>query len=301
MVSQGKTATNTRGPLVLSSLSAAQAYALQTRRLGKTLGFVPTMGALHDGHAALIREARQRADTVIVSLFVNPLQFDEEADLNSYPVTLDSDVERCAQSGIDVVFAPTAAEMYPPGFQSQVCAGSLGRPFEGRSRPGHFDGMLTVVMKLLQIVQPHFTVFGEKDYQQLLLVRRMILDFHLPVEVVPMPVIRESDGMALSSRNARLTKVGRKAGLTLSQALVGTQDLVASGETSVKKLLTLAKNRFKETRGIELDYCAIVEPRSLSRVFSIREPARMLIAATVAGKKPIRLIDNGPLFPPEQL
>ncbi len=300
-MSKGQRARAPRGPLVLSSVSAAQAHALSTRQSGHTLGFVPTMGALHDGHLALLREARQRADTVVVSIFVNPLQFDSDADLDAYPETLEQDVEHCRRAGVDVVFAPARAQIYPAGFQTQVCAGTLARPFEGRSRPGHFDGMLTVVLKLFQIVQPHFAVFGEKDYQQLLLVRRMVQDFHLPIEIVPMPVIRETDGLALSSRNQRLTKTARKAGLALSGALIATQDRVAAGETSVKRLLDEAKAALARTKGLDLDYCAIVDPRSLERVFSVRGPARMLLAGQVGGKDKVRLIDNGPLFPPVPL
>lgn len=274
-----------------------QALSRSHRSQGGTVGFVPTMGALHEGHAALLREARLRADVVVCSIFVNPLQFNDAKDLTKYPRTFDDDLRTCADAGVDVVFAPTAAHMYPPGFETGVRAGSLGATLEGVSRPGHFDGMLTVVLKLFHVVEPHFAIFGEKDYQQLQLVKRMVSDLHLPIEIVPMPVIRDTDGLALSSRNARLNASQRKDATVLSRALQAAQDRAAEGERRARVIEKAANDVLATVRSCSVDYATCVDPRSLSRLTTVDAPARFLIAARIGGAKGVRLIDNGPLFP----
>lgn len=275
-----------------------QAVALSLRQEGKTIGFVPTMGALHEGHLALVREARQRADVVVVSIFVNPLQFGEAADLARYPRTLESDLEKCKAAGVDIVFAPDVNGMYPPGADTRVVPGALARRFEGKSRPGHFDGVTTVCTKLFSLVQPHFAVFGEKDYQQLLIVRRMVRDLNLPLEVIAVPVMREVDGLALSSRNVRLSAAQRKKATCLYRALMAAQDKVQQGERRARVIQAAAKKVLAATSGFETDYVAVVHPDTLEPVSEIGAAARLLLAGSFGtGAKRVRLIDNGPLFP----
>ena len=285
-----------RGPRVIDSGALMQAVSTALRRQGQTVGFVPTMGALHEGHLALIREARLRADVVVVSIFVNPKQFDRAADLSAYPRQFEKDCHACAAAGVDVVFAPTQKSIYPSGFETTVSAGGLGKPFEGKSRPGHFDGMLTVVTKLLNLVRPHFAVFGEKDYQQLLLVRRLVRDLAMPVEIVPMPVIREPDGLALSSRNARLSKGDRARATVLYRAVCAAQDAVAAGESRAKVVARTARTILKSEPRFAVDYCAVVDPCTLTPLDLVGSEARLVIAGTLGKRRPVRLLDNAPLF-----
>lgn len=278
---------------VVKTASEVQARMLAARARGATIGFVPTMGALHGGHAALLDEARRRADVVVCSIFVNPAQFDNPDDLARYPRVLEADLALCRACGVDWVFAPDAAEIYPPGFDTRIVAGGMARELEGADRPGHFDGVLTVVNLLLSIVQPHFAVFGEKDYQQLQLVRRMVRDFRIPVEIVPMPVIRDIDLVALSSRNGRLSPAGREAARALSKALVAGQDALQRGERSARAIVDAARAVLTSTPGVTPHYVEVRDAR-LQPVTQLEKEARLLIAATVEG---VRLIDNGPLFP----
>ncbi|HEY1100047.1 MAG TPA: pantoate--beta-alanine ligase, partial [Myxococcota bacterium] len=242
-----KTATTKQTPAAprttttVHSPSALQARMVAARAAGLTIGFVPTMGALHDGHAALLDEARRRADIVVLSIFVNPTQFTQPEDLAKYPRTLEADVDIARRSGVDIVFAPAADDMYPPGFDTKLVAGQLAKELEGADRPGHFDGVLVVVNLLFSIVQPHFAVFGEKDYQQLQIVKRMTQDLRLPVEIVPMPVIRELDGLAMSSRNTRLSAADRERARALSKALVAGQDAVQRGEHEARAIAAAAR------------------------------------------------------------
>lgn len=248
---------------------------------------VPTMGALHRGHLRLVSRARDLGGLVVVSIFVNPLQFGPGEDLDRYPRTLDADVE--ALEGLaDVVFAPTAAEMYPGGPSStRVSAGEVGSRFEGASRPGHFDGMLTVVAKLLNIVQPDVAVFGQKDAQQVHLVARMVDDLDLPVSIAVVEIVREDDGLALSSRNRFLDDDGRSAAVALSQALAAGSEAAAGG---VEAALAAATARVEAEPAVKLDYLAIVDQSTfLEADADLRGPALLLIAARVGST---RLIDN---------
>ena len=268
---------------------------INARATGATIGFVPTMGALHDGHAALLDEARRRADIVVLSIFVNPTQFGHADDLAKYPRTLQADTAIAARSGADIVFAPAADEMYPVGFDTKLLAGQLANDLEGADRAGHFDGVLTVVNLLFSIVQPHFAVFGEKDYQQLLLVKRMTQDLRLPVEIVAMPVIRELDGVAMSSRNARLSSVDRERARALSRALVAGQDALQRGELEARAIAQAARSTLAATSPeAVIHYVEVRDARHLLPVARVEHTARLLIAATIGG---VRLIDNGPLFP----
>ncbi|MGM0930244.1 MAG: pantoate--beta-alanine ligase [Actinomycetota bacterium] len=263
-----------------------------------SLGLVLTMGALHAGHAALVRAARQTSDVVVVSIFVNPLQFGEQEDLNRYPRTLEADLDLLAESGADVVFAPNVEEVYPDGGPMvRITAGELGAKFEGASRPGHFDGALTVVAKLLHLGLPvcdadYRTFFGQKDAQQLVLVKRMVADLNFPVDVVGVPIVRDDDGLALSSRNRFLSEAEREAALVLSRSLAYLR-----GQAERHEALDIdgALAMIDSVPLVQPDYLEVVDPKTLEPLaFNCRETpftgeALALVAAKVG---PVRLIDN---------
>jgi pantoate--beta-alanine ligase len=251
----------------------------------RSIGFVPTMGALHEGHRALIRRARELADEVVVSIFVNPLQFGPAEDLDRYPRTLDADLDACAAEGVALVFAPTPDVVYPADPRVTVSPGGLGEQFEGGSRPGHFSGVLTVVAKLFNLVAPDVAVFGEKDYQQLALIRQLVADLDIPVHVVGLPTVREADGLALSSRNRYLSTDERQAAAEISRAL-----RVAADETTAADVLAAARAVLDAEPGLVIDYLALVDADTLDEFDGDpTRPARLLVAA-YAGST--RLIDN---------
>ncbi len=253
------------------------------------VGVVMTMGALHDGHRELIRVARRRCAVIVVTVFLNPLQFAPGEDLTRYPKTLEADVELCAAEDVDLVFAPSVAEVYPLGDQPQVRvqAGPLGDVLEGASRPGHFDGVLTVVAKLLHLTSPDVAYFGQKDAQQLQLIRRMAQDLDFPVEVVAVPTVRDPDGLAISSRNTYLTDEDREAALTLSRALHAGAAAAGDGPDGVR---TAADRVLAEQPGISVDYLALVDPHDLREVTDSFEGEALLAVAAKVGTT--RLIDN---------
>jgi len=254
-------------------------------KMSGTVAVVMTMGALHDGHEALIRTARERADEVLVTIFVNPLQFGPNEDFDRYPRSLDADLAICGRNGVDVVFAPGPGDMYPHGEPAvRVNPGPVGEILEGASRPGFFHGVLTVVLKLLQLTRPHLAFFGEKDYQQLTLVRAMTRDLDVPVEIVGVPTVREADGLARSSRNRYLDPAQRQAALALSAAL-SAGVAAARGGADGPALLAAAVAALGN--GVELDYLALTDP-DLGPAPG-HGPARLLIAARVGST---RLIDN---------
>jgi pantoate--beta-alanine ligase len=280
---------------VTDSITAIRARIADARRDAESRGLpsprvvlVPTMGALHDGHLTLVEEAKKLGDIVVVSIFVNPLQFGANEDLSSYPRTLDSDVAKLADHDVHLVFAPTAAEMYPDGdVSTRVVAGAAGTTFEGRTRPGHFDGMLTVVSKLFHIIAPDVAMFGEKDRQQLFLVKRMVRDLNIPVHVHGVAIVRAKDGLALSSRNAFLSPDERRSALALSRAL----DAAASSqEPGISAALTAAQAVLDAEPSVDVDYLSAVDPDTFSPVDDTHSgPAVALIAARVGTT---RLIDN---------
>ena len=265
------------------------------RRSGRVVGVVLTMGALHDGHASLIARAAAECDVVAVSVFVNPTQFAQAGDLANYPRTLAADLELAARSGADLVFAPSVTEMYPdwptPG-ATTVTVSSLGDRWEGHSRPGHFDGVATVVTKLLTMTGPCRTYFGEKDFQQLAIVRRVVRDLSLPVEVVGCPTVREADGLAMSSRNVRLAADERAAAVCLHRALTVGADTFGSGADAGTVETAMAEVVESEP-SVTLDYAVLVDAADLEPVTAVPgaddRPLRLLIAAQVG---PVRLIDN---------
>ncbi|MGQ2912698.1 pantoate--beta-alanine ligase [Aeromicrobium sp.] len=253
--------------------------------------FVPTMGALHDGHARLMRHARPLGDTLVVSIFVNPTQFGPGEDLDAYPRTFDADLVVCEREGVDVVFAPDVDEMYPGGLDGAVTVdpGPLGQVLEGAARPTHFRGVLTVVAKLFALVRPDVAVFGEKDFQQLALIRRIVRDLALDVEVVGHPIVREADGLALSSRNTYLTPIQHEQALALSRALRAAADEGVVGRDAVLKA---AHEVLDAADGVEVDYLVVTDPLLGDVDDSYEGEARILVAARVGTT---RLLDNQPV------
>lgn len=280
----------------LTTTGALRYRVRLAREAGAAIGFVPTMGALHEGHLALIRRAKSECGFVVVSVFVNPTQFNEKKDLEAYPRDLGRDMALSAEAGADVLFAPEVFEVYPDGFATKVIVdGPLTRLLEGHYRPGHFEGVTTVVAKLFTMVGPDRAYFGEKDWQQLQVVTRMTRDLNLPLEVVPCPTVRESDGLAMSSRNTRLTPEARKKALVIPFLLDTAQSLLDSagpetqtdqGPVLVSWLTTLLQSNQPT---VEPDYIAVVDPETLFDVEEIKDRALVAIAAKVDG---VRLIDN---------
>jgi pantoate--beta-alanine ligase len=253
------------------------------------VGLVPTMGYLHEGHLSLIRSARAESDTVVMTLFVNPAQFGPGEDFSRYPRDTDRDLKLAEQAGVDVVFMPAVADVYPRGFDTWVEVGALGQRWEGESRPGHFRGVATVVLKLFQMVQPTAAYFGEKDFQQLQVVKKMVDDFNVPVQIVACPTVREPSGLALSSRNAYLSADRRGRAAVLSRALRAGQALAAEGIRDVEVVYQAMRDVFATEPGAEIDYLAIVDSRTLDPVDRVTRGARIVAAMRYDG---IHLIDN---------
>ncbi len=253
------------------------------------------MGALHAGHRRLIDQARAACDVVVVSIFVNPMQFDREEDLLKYPRTLESDIQICAAAGVDIVFAPGAAEIYPAPLNCTIDVGRIADHLCGRHRPGHFRGVATVVMKLFQIAQPDRAYFGQKDAQQLAVIRHLVSDLNVPVEIVGVPTVREADGLALSSRNQRLTPEERRAAPVLYAALAVARQQIASGVTNAAQIRETVTGIIEQRPGVQLEYFEIVEPVEMQPVERIERP---VIAAGAIWVGATRLIDNLLCAPP---
>ncbi|MGI9185233.1 MAG: pantoate--beta-alanine ligase [Solirubrobacteraceae bacterium] len=259
------------------------------RRSGAKIGLVPTMGAFHEGHLSLMRRARRESDLVVVSLFVNPTQFDDPRDLDVYPRDAAADADRAAAEGVDLLFAPPAGEVYPPGFATRVAVGGLTERLEGAGRGrGHFTGVTTVVTKLLNMVGPDAAYFGQKDAQQVTVVKRLVRDLDLPVTIEVCPIVRDPDGLALSSRNAHLSADDRTRALALSRALALVTAAVRSGERDPDAATARARAGI-QAAGVELEYLELVDPETLVPVPAVDDPVRAVIAARVGTT---RLIDN---------
>ncbi|HEX9779300.1 MAG TPA: pantoate--beta-alanine ligase [Geopsychrobacteraceae bacterium] len=278
---------------IITSVSDMQRRCLNERQAGKSVAFVPTMGFLHQGHLSLLEEGRRRGDLLVLSIFVNPTQFGQGEDFEQYPRNLEQDRALAEQAAVDILFAPDAQQMYPPGYASFVAVERLSEPLCGASRPGHFRGVCTVVNKLFNIVQPRVALFGCKDFQQLAVIRRMVLDLNLPVEVVGMPIVRESDGLALSSRNVYLTPEQRRQGLVLSAVLRQTAERARGGERDARTLLAAARRRIEALSEARIDYIQICHQSTLEEVESVDEDAVMLLAVYFGQT---RLIDNSTLL-----
>lgn len=280
--------------LICRDPRSMHAWSRAQRADGRRIGCVPTMGALHAGHLALIDEARRVSDVVVVSIFVNPLQFNRGDDFDAYPRSNDGDLEACRAAGVDAVYAPTPAVMYPPDFQTHVEPGTLADSLEGPGRPGHFRGVATVVAKLFGAIQPDVAVFGRKDFQQLAIIRRMVADLDMDIEIVELPTVRAPDGLALSSRNARLGADHRRAAVCLIDALHIAADAVAGGQHVTATLVAMARGRIEAEPRARLEYLDIVDSLTLDPVAAVKQPAIILVAAWFGD---VRLIDNLPLTP----
>ena len=287
---------------LLRTVAELRAWSEAQRGAGRRVALVPTMGALHAGHVSLIEEGRRRADAVVVSIFVNPTQFAPHEDLDRYPRDLPGDLEKCRAAGADAVFAPEPEELYPPGAQTFVEVTELQKPLCGGSRPHFFRGVATVVTKLLVAARPHVAVFGEKDFQQLQVVRRLARDLLLDVEIVGAPIVREPDGLALSSRNAYLDAQGRRDARVLSRALDAAEAALAAGERDAAVLLERARKEIAQAPRAELDYVELRDPETLAPVSVVTGPALLALAVRIPvpsarGEVPVRLIDNRVLRP----
>ncbi len=261
----------------------------QAHHSGKRLGFVPTMGALHEGHLSLVRAAREATDVVAASIFVNPTQFGPNEDLAKYPRSFERDCELLEKEGVELLFAPAVDEMYPAGAVTWVTVEELSNKLDGRSRPGHFRGVTTVVTKLFHIVEPDVAYFGQKDAAQVAIVRRMVRDLNLPIEIFVCPIVRELDGLAMSSRNAYLDPEQRQKALVLHRSLMRVQELSERGETSADLLASEGRQEFAAEPAVRLDYFEIVNPETLDPIEDIRKGALIAVAAYVGST---RLIDN---------
>ncbi|MCS6970134.1 MAG: pantoate--beta-alanine ligase [Planctomycetota bacterium] len=278
---------------VLVPIADMRQWSRAQLQRGARIGFVPTMGALHAGHLSLVQRARQLADRVVVSIFVNPTQFDNQQDLATYPRTLDEDLALCRQAGVDVVWTPETAEMYPDGYCTFVeMYGPLTDKLCAIARPGHFRGVCTVVTKLLAVVRPDVAIFGQKDLQQALIVSRMVADLNLGVEIVVAPTVRDRDGLALSSRNRRLTPAMRAKALALPRGLELARRAYRGGETESRKLIEIVAEEVLVNEGVDLDYCDVVSLPGFQEAERADDRCVLAAAVFVDG---VRLIDHVPL------
>ena len=273
----------------VESVRQMQELIARYRQANQTIGFVPTMGALHKGHLSLVRASLEECHTTVVSIFVNPTQFGPNEDYQRYPRTPHEDERKLQDLGVDILFSPTVEQMYPSGYDTYIIQEKLPNRLCGAFRPGHFRGVLTVVLKLLNIVQPHKAYFGHKDFQQSVVIRQMVRDLHLPVEIRVMPTVREPDGLAMSSRNQYLSSEERQRALCLYKGLVQAKEMVRRGIVCAKEVKKTVQKLIESTEGVRLEYVEIVEPNHLEPVETIKRGHVMALAAWV-GKA--RLIDN---------
>lgn len=274
---------------IIRSAARMLAAAQRLQRRGRRIGFVPTMGALHEGHLSLIRTAAQQTDTVIVSLFVNPLQFGPHEDFRRYPRPFARDVRLAREAGADLIFAPSAAQLYPKGFQAAVDPGPLARRWEGASRPGHFRGVATVVTVLFQLTRPTIAYVGQKDYQQARVIERLARDLRLPPRVQMLPTVREPDGLAMSSRNAYLSAAERRQAALLFVALRAAQERIRAGERQAAPLIDAMRRCLGDAPEARIDYAAVADANTLEPVWRLRRRVVLLLAAWIGRT---RLIDN---------
>lgn len=275
---------------IITSVTEMQTLAEELHSKGRIIGLVPTMGALHAGHGSLIKMAVERADTVVVSIFVNPTQFAPNEDFSKYPREFETDVEKCREAGASVVFAPSVEALYPKGYSTYIAEEGVARPLEGISRPTHFRGVTTVVAKLFNLTRPDFAVFGQKDAQQVAVIRKMVEDLNLTVDIVTAPTLREADGLAMSSRNRYLSVTQRNDALAIHRALRRAEEMVSGGERRTDRLVAEATHLLAEHRRIRVIYVAVVDRVTM-------EPAREVnpggcLMAIAAWVDEVRLIDN---------
>jgi pantoate--beta-alanine ligase len=274
---------------IYTSIDEMHSASRAARQAGRRLGLVPTMGALHEGHLSLVRAARSSVDIVAATIFVNPTQFGPNEDLAKYPRSFERDRNLLQSEGVELLFAPSVEEMYPAGAVTWVTVEELSNKLDGRSRPGHFRGVTTVVSKLFHIVEPDVAFFGQKDAAQVAIIRRMVRDLNLPVHITVCPIVREPDGLAMSSRNAYLDPEQRKEALVLQRSLLVVQQLIEQGESSASNLIVAGRQEFADKPSVRLDYFEIVNPDTLDPIQAIEDHALIAVAAYVGGT---RLIDN---------
>jgi pantoate--beta-alanine ligase len=279
---------------VINTIKEMQEYSDGLRRKSRTIAFVPTMGFLHEGHLSLMRQGKKHGDELVVSIFVNPTQFGPGEDLETYPRDMERDLKLTREEGVNVVFSPDAEELYPDKFQTYVNLEKLPNHLCGISRPHFFRGVATVVTKLFNIVKPHYAVFGQKDYQQLAVIRQMVRDLNMDIEIIGVPTVREPDGLAMSSRNAYLKPEQRPSALTLYKSLNQAQELLESGGKDAEKIIHFLSDLITSYPDTEIDYISICDPETLVDMKTIDRPALLALAVKV-GKT--RLIDNGILNP----
>jgi pantoate--beta-alanine ligase len=274
---------------IITSISDMQSHADAFRRAGKHVGFVPTMGFLHEGHLSLMRRARQENDIVAASIFVNPTQFGPKEDLDRYPRDAEGDRKKCEAAGVDVLLMPTAAEMYPEKPVVFVTVEGISDILEGAVRPGHFRGVATVVAKLFDIVKPHKAYFGQKDFQQCVVIKRMVAGLNIDVEVIVLPTVRESDGLAMSSRNTYLDPEQRQKAACIFRALTAGEDLVTSGVQEPETIKQKMRAVLGREKGVEIDYIEVADPDSLA---PLERPGGKLVLLIAVRLGNTRLIDN---------
>jgi pantoate--beta-alanine ligase len=290
MTAKKKAAPEPEGMKRFQSAESQRRFSRQAREAGKRIGFVPTMGAFHEAHLALIRRARGQNDVVVVSIFVNPIQFGPGEDFQRYPRDLARDLDRAREAGADAAFVPEVEEIYPPGFSTRVTVGPIAERLCGASRPGHFDGVCTVVLKLLGIVQPHRIYLGEKDAQQLVVLQKMVDELNVDVKIVAAPTVREKDGLAMSSRNAYLTEEERPQAARLYKALRFAQrEILVGGERDPERLRGRMSEMIREGTAIEIEYLAMVDPETLEDRPTLSGRTLIAVAARLGRA---RLIDN---------
>jgi pantoate--beta-alanine ligase len=275
--------------LVLKDIEPCSRAVRDAQRTGHCVGLVPTMGALHEGHLSLIRTARERCSYVAVTIFVNPAQFGPHEDFGAYPRTFEADLRACETVGVDLVFNPSVETIYPEGAQTTVHVSLVTQGLCGAGRPGHFDGVATVCAKLFNVLPADAAFFGEKDYQQMVMIRRMVRDLNLPIEIVSCPTIREPDGLAMSSRNAYLSDEERRQAAGLSRALHAAADRVAAGEREAREITAAVRREIMAAGPTDIEYVDVVDPDTLEVLHVIDRPARICLAVRIG---PCRLIDN---------
>ncbi|MEK6691015.1 MAG: pantoate--beta-alanine ligase [Nitrospirota bacterium] len=274
---------------IIENIASMHALSERKRMEGKLIGFVPTMGFLHEGHLSLIREAKKLSDMVIVSIFVNPTQFKPNEDYDKYPRDLEGDTKKVNSAGGDIIFAPSARDMYPDGYLTYVNVEGITETLCGISRPGHFRGVTTVVTKLFNIVKPHKAFFGQKDYQQSVIIKKMVRDLNMDIDIILLPTVREHDGLAMSSRNSFLSTEERKVAPVLYRALIMASEMVKNGEKNTRKIYSEMKRMIENESLVVIDYIAITDPENL-RDISVIEGKTLIALAVRIGDT--RLIDN---------
>jgi len=274
---------------VIKSVTEMQAFSEACRKQGKTIVFVPTMGYLHQGHVRLMQEARKLGDVLIASIFVNPTQFGPGEDFEKYPRDWDRDAQLCEAAGVNVIFAPTAEEMYSQGYQTSITVSQVSQNLCGVSRPAHFQGVATVVAKLFNCTRPHVALFGEKDFQQLVVIRRMVKDLNMDIHIIGVPTVREQDGLAMSSRNTYLSADERMSALSLSRGINRAQDLFQQGERSARVLIDTVREMIEKEKCATVDYIKVCDMETLQDIETIAGPAVMALAVKIGRA---RLIDN---------